>query len=551
MNHQRRRFLSAFAAAMLSGCKYAPIDPGDLCQPDTGSSGKLLIDVHAHVFNGSDLQIADFISHLRDFFTDRTWGKVLQEMAGPLQKAAWALAPKGPRELEVLSSVSCDDRLNPRLEEMRKESFQIAQKVLKDAVEAYATTQGADLKNSKFSFGAKITLAPFLEMSYEQYERERKARVLEREQVRILQQTAWSLLDFVVQHFQYRYANVLEYFSTYKEASGELTDLLVTSFLDFDYWISGGRSTPTKIPEQIEVMSRISVLTRGRVHSFVPFCPLRELVTSQGGDEGDSMKWVRNAVEQKGFIGVKMYPPMGFAPYGNATAQAKNPNIWKKGWLPPIAKTPDFGKNLDGMLDRLYDWCEKNDVPVMAHTSPVNSMDPDFDCLGEAKYWAMALKKHPALRANFGHIGGNKNEDAPLADGFMKLFSAYKNAYADDSYFFDIVDHGEHLRRALEKLFSPYPDVPQRMMYGTDYQMIVSEDKWPRYQSDSRAMMKRIGADLGWPTLEDDFFGSNAARYLGLKKRSDGKRGNRERLQTFYNGQFRPAWMDKVDRLPD
>jgi hypothetical protein len=202
------------------------------------------------------------------------------------------------------------------------------------------------------------------------------------------------------------------------------------------------------------------------------------------------------------------------------------------------------------MLHRLYKWCQKNHVPVMAHSSPVNSMDEDFKDLGGSDYWAMALRDHSALRAHFGHIGGNDHKAAPRAKGFMKLFAPYLNAYADDSYFFDIVDHGEDLRGALEKLFSPYSQVPDRMMYGTDYQMIVSEDKWPEYLTDSRVMMKRIGADLGWPTLEDNFFGPNAARYLGLKKRSDNTRGNRERLETFYNGRFRPGWMDKVDRLP-
>src|SRR2546421_7284147 len=109
MNLARRRLLSALAAALLPGCKHVPLDPSDLCEADTGSSRSLLIDIHAHVFNASDLQIKDFISHLKDFLTDPAWDKVLKHIAGPLQKAAWARAPKGPDELSVLNGVACDD----------------------------------------------------------------------------------------------------------------------------------------------------------------------------------------------------------------------------------------------------------------------------------------------------------------------------------------------------------------------------------------------------------------------------------------------------------
>src|SRR5256885_6424936 len=105
IKNKRRRLLSAFGAALLPGCKHVPLDPADLCNADTGSSGSLLIDIHAHVFNGSDLQIKDFISHLKGFLTDPAWDKVLRHIAGPLQKAAWARAPKGLDELEVLSRV--------------------------------------------------------------------------------------------------------------------------------------------------------------------------------------------------------------------------------------------------------------------------------------------------------------------------------------------------------------------------------------------------------------------------------------------------------------
>jgi len=86
--------------------------PTDLCSTPgtTPGSASLLIDIHAHVFNGSDLQIADFIAHLGGYL-DGVWSDVLREIGGLLQQVEWNRAPCGAKELEVLASVTCDAEL--------------------------------------------------------------------------------------------------------------------------------------------------------------------------------------------------------------------------------------------------------------------------------------------------------------------------------------------------------------------------------------------------------------------------------------------------------
>src|ERR1700757_633586 len=68
-------------------------------------------------------------------------------------------------------------------------------------------------------------------------------------------------------------------------------------------------------------------LYKGRVHGFVPFCPFREALTSKDGRPGESMQLVMSAIDQYGFIGVKLYPPMGFAAWNNVGVEAKG--TWK------------------------------------------------------------------------------------------------------------------------------------------------------------------------------------------------------------------------------
>src|SRR5262249_2804424 len=145
-------------------------------------------------------------------------------------------------------------------------------------------------------------------------------------------------------------------------------DLMISHFLDFDWPLAKGRQTLTPIWDQIAVMGQISILTGGRVHYYVPFDPMKQVTYDfLGRSTRSPMDFVQNAMS-RGCVGVKMYPPMGFAPSGNAN---KRPGFWDRTWLPDeIRQDRDFGKQLDMVLARLYSWCLANDLPIMAHTSP-------------------------------------------------------------------------------------------------------------------------------------------------------------------------------------
>jgi predicted TIM-barrel fold metal-dependent hydrolase len=357
-------------------------------------------------------------------------------------------------------------------------------------------------------------------------------------------------------HFNHRHVNAIDYFTTYSKGSARKIDLVVPSMVDYDWWLARGKATPTSLSDQVDVMSQVSVLLGGRVHGFVSFCPFREAETLDSRGVGDGMKLVKRAIEAGGFIGVKLYPPMGFAPWGNAGKA-----VWQgKPSLPSAASNPDFGKRLDAAMHSLFTFCVANDVPVMAHTNHSNGPYDEFKLLAGSSYWKLALDKFPGLSVNFGHFGDTDPEDhaGERTLPFIQLMSraagsAGANAFADSSYFAGALLNQGKMRDLLRSIYVANDRIMlSRLMYGTDWTMVLTQKNVERYLSDFMDVMRRVeqaepDIRARQTTLSDAFFGLNAVEYLGLRK----GRGNRRRLEAFYarNRLAEPDWMKKVNTI--
>ena len=102
--------------------------------------------------------------------------------------------------------------------------------------------------------------------------------------------------------------------------------LMTPALVDFSMWVED--EPKFALADQIEVMARISRRKNGpHVHGFVGFDPLRQAIHEKNRrPEADApLKLVQRAVMEKGFIGIKLYPPMGFQPSGNAELGKKFP----------------------------------------------------------------------------------------------------------------------------------------------------------------------------------------------------------------------------------
>jgi hypothetical protein len=116
----------------------------------------------------------------------------------------------------------------------------------------------------------------------------------------------------------------LDLAADYASAFGDAVQLAVPLMVDLG--TSLGEQPPTAIAQQVELFEKISRASMlnvlpgvggMQVHPFVCFDPLRQLNDVKTGSIRTAFDLIKLAVTDYGFIGVKVYPPMGWRPTGN------------------------------------------------------------------------------------------------------------------------------------------------------------------------------------------------------------------------------------------
>lgn len=93
----------------------------------------------------------------------------------------------------------------------------------------------------------------------------------------------------------------------------------------------------------IEMLSRVAASMPGQIWPLVPFEPRRP----------DALDYVKKALNEQGFVGVKLYSRCGWMPLHNREIYGDK-----------------LGAKLDARLEKLFDYLVDNDIPVLNHTSP-------------------------------------------------------------------------------------------------------------------------------------------------------------------------------------
>jgi predicted TIM-barrel fold metal-dependent hydrolase len=326
-------------------------------------------------------------------------------------------------------------------------------------------------------------------------------------------------------------------------ADAHRISLYCPAMVDYSYWLKEKESV-TQLASQVAVMTEIAAVKNRSfaVHPWISFCPWRQLV------EPGQFDVVQDAVRHKGFIGVKLYPVMGFRPIGNE-------NAWDKDSYPLALRCiAGWDTGLDHALSRLYDWCVLEDVPIMAHCSFSQFPSKAAGRRGAPKEWTKVLERgrwHD-LRLNLAHAGGIWDLAKPSNNGWVSaaidLVRTYPNVYADVADDSDILEQncgskcdGEReineLQLLLDKaaqLDRPF-DPRKKLMYGTDWVLLSRSIDTADYYAGMRD-------HFATPLKIDcaDFFGMNAARFLGLDRPSNAHLGTTQRLEDFYTAQGLP-----------
>ena len=312
----------------------------------------------------------------------------------------------------------------------------------------------------------------------------------------------------------------------YAASSGRDVGLAIPMLVDLDAGVEDrGVSTRSEQVELFDLLSEASMRSLLPaaadlvLHPFVAYDPLRELSHHAGSGESP-LDLVQRAVLDHGFVGVKVYPPMGWRPSGN-----------------PGNK----GQRLDEIVLELAQWCAQENVPITTHCNDTNYASPGASGSGHPSQWEAVLKQCSGLRLNLGHFGGahGSADEYEWTREIARLMLDHDGLYADVGC--HPIAHGEDLDVHMEivgELAAADRRILRRVMFGTDWYMQAINRDHDKFLGTYRdAWVKAFGVEE-----ESHFMGGNALAFLGFSRPSD---KNAARLADRYERLEldRPGWL--------
>jgi Amidohydrolase len=347
--------------------------------------------------------------------------------------------------------------------------------------------------------------------------------------------------------------------------------LMTPALVDFNTWLDSPDVPGCRLDDQVRVMGAIAKLPGDvRVHGFVGFDPVRAIFADadasdpNNGNEDDRFnvsqkfidpfKLIDSAIADHGFLGVKIYPPMGFRATNNNTGEISFPPTLKR--LSGYDDDRSFGNLLDVYLDKLYKKCAHDGIPILAHGYNSWGSGLDYAQRATPQFWKKVVEKHSTadkpLRLCLAHFGrfDADHVDSPCLDRdlfpgtweviFGNILQADKSkaahVVADLSYFsevlYDDLDNktcSKRLGRLIRKFIDKYDKDVEHICYGSDWVLLAKEPNHRKYHVRlAQFLVSEVG--LKPPELARVFFG-NAVRFLGLRPGDQ----NYNRLKNFYH----------------
>jgi predicted TIM-barrel fold metal-dependent hydrolase len=331
-------------------------------------------------------------------------------------------------------------------------------------------------------------------------------------------------------------------------------DLYVPLMIDYEYWFQN--SPDNLIKDQIECVYEDVVLAyKGKIHPFAPFDPSRELAFRRGmlnpdgkPEDHGSLALAKDAIENKGFIGIKLYNSMGYKPFNNESVDTKRRYIFRRNKMERY--TALEGAEYDEVMSDLYAYCVEHEVPITAHciSDGIEAYPGASWDFCQPMFWAAVLgqERFKGLRLNLAHFGWSGEQGYHSRESWVKQVCLMLDKY--DYLFTDVAHHmvtveKENLKFKAEykELFRdfPYlvPILKKRLLFGIDWHVVKRAENYATFKDRYVEVLKEVRF-----TDEeiDDFLGGNALRFLGLLPGGQ----NRRRLGKFYKAQgiTPPEW---------
>lgn len=230
---------------------------------------------------------------------------------------------------------------------------------------------------------------------------------------------------------------------------------------------------------QVDIMNRVAKKYYGEIMPFVSFDPRRP----------NANEFIQFCLFDKGMLGVKMYPKLGFH---------------------PSFKSMYNSLEINETLVKFYEMAESQEIPITVHCSPGGAYsesligkEDERDTLVHPSAYGDVLAKFPNLRLNFAHSGGDLYKWIWYCIEYAKQ---YPNIVMDLAYHSDA-----HSKKKKEKYFEVLnellkSDIGDRIMFGSDWSMI-------RHTWTIEEFLKPFKDNIDI-TVQDKVFYQNAIKFL-------------------------------------
>jgi len=577
---------AALTAIALSACSAAAF-AADAAQPgqcrDTAMDYPI-VDFHAHTFNFRHLPlqgilygwgVPDFVAAVVADMVHGMTGSI--DAVGTEAFAALRTDPESPPDAaearRMLSAASVDyyaaleESLTPpgrvRLEAQLNEY--LAHELAYEQAQVAALTTGAVTPLTEyFRDLGNVDSAPGLAMLIEgppDARLEALAGVDLGDRIRALFVKPFDLVA--------KAAAVARFFLTMLQAEDDVAAQLIADNCAVDYFVHYmmdletvyADAPPLSFDAQQDVAAEIRDRFDQRLVTFSAFVPFRY-------DDYD-LVGLKTAIS-KGAVGVKYYPPSGYAPsvarlpkkpgwFRGLIYQGGARKQWKRRYKPLKSEAvrenwsieidePDRAneQTLEGISARFLEYAATNGIPVFAHQSPggFDTYKGYGSKFAEPCAWLDTLDKYPGLALVLGHAGGGawyRRDDKFIGSFAMQAYNmcvSYENVYCDFGYHEEVMQPGKRaiLQRRLldfhdagidaaapamtpqscraELADARYP-IFDKLLYGSDWMMVVLEPRYDDLVEDFRRVM--VGELAQY---QQRFFSDNAIRVLNLSANS-------------------------------
>ena len=361
-------------------------------------------------------------------------------------------------------------------------------------------------------------------------------------------------------------------------ATNHHCELITPALVDYNAWLDNPDEEGKRLSDQVAVMGAIAELPgTPRVHGFVGFDPVRAIMAPLGYYPGGTamakilpLDLLRDAVENHGFIGVKLYPPMGFRAWNNGKGDIKFSSVVKtfvnQGFSRELTDR-ELGERIDEQLEKLYRYCADQGVPILAHAYNSNQADECTGWRASPQYWGEVIQNFSTpekpLRLCLGHFGSftahKKFPTCPdafeakawetIIGGILAKRGA-QFVFADLSYLSEVLDHSDGWRNRLDKMrdqfksfIGRYDPAAEHICYGSDWIMLGLEPGHEQYHLAVGDFL-RGDVQLNAAQLANVYL-NNAINFLGLRPGDQ----NRARLEKFYRDRGIEQYFPRIDAM--